>query len=198
MDNKLNEIRRKIRFLRAEMLGAEDNIRKQVNRDEDCSEAAVHLMSMRVVMLGLIGERNRLGGEERLLNVDERLKLDVRAAGRKPSNGAPMRFRRKPAPDLIRDGDRSASGKRVPSNIRSPVPMQSQRKRPEAAVSDETIQALRRRIGELDQLARRLDQSGLDNARAQLLLSRKRAELEDFINRGPRCQHRSMVRPQRG
>ena len=32
MDNKLSEIRRKIRFLRAEMLGAEDNIRKQVNR----------------------------------------------------------------------------------------------------------------------------------------------------------------------
>jgi len=88
MDNKLNEIRRKIRFLRAEMLSAEDNIRKSVNRDEDCAEAAVHLMAMRVVMLGLIGERNRLGGEERLLNVDERLKLDVRAAGRKPSNGA--------------------------------------------------------------------------------------------------------------
>ena len=92
MDNKLNEIRRKIRFLRAEMLSAEDNIRKQVNRNEDCSEAAVHLMSMRVVMLGLIGERNRLGGEERLLNVDERLKLDVRAVSRKPSNGASMRF----------------------------------------------------------------------------------------------------------
>ena len=92
MDNKLNEIRRKIRFLRSEMLGAEDNIRKQVNRDEDCSEAAVHLMAMRVVMLGLIGERNRLGGEERLLNVDERLKLDVRAAGRKPASGTPARF----------------------------------------------------------------------------------------------------------
>ena len=58
-------------------------------------------------------------------------------------------------------------------------------------MSDETVQALRRRIGELDQLARRLNQSGLDSARAQLLLSRKRAELEDFINRGQRCQHRS-------
>ena len=58
-------------------------------------------------------------------------------------------------------------------------------------MSDETIQALRRRIGELDQLARRLDQSGLDNARAQLLLSRKRAELEDLINRGRQCQDRS-------
>jgi hypothetical protein len=89
MDNKLNEIRRKIRFLRAEMLSAEDNIRKRVNRDEDCAEAAVHLMAMRVVMLGLISERNRLGGEERLLYVDERLNLDVSPAGRKSSNGAP-------------------------------------------------------------------------------------------------------------
>ena len=98
MDNKLNEIRRKIRFLRVEMLSAEDNIRKRVNRDEDCSEAAVHLMSMRVVMLGLISERNRLGGEERLLNVDERLKLDVRAVSRKPANGAPARFPAKAGP----------------------------------------------------------------------------------------------------
>jgi hypothetical protein len=100
MDNKLNEIRRKIRFLRAEMLSAEDNIRKRVNRDEDCSEAAVHLMAMRVAMLGLIGERNRLGGEERLLNVDERLKFDVRAASRKPSNGVPARLPAKACPGL--------------------------------------------------------------------------------------------------
>jgi hypothetical protein len=112
MDNKLNEIRRKIRFLRAEMLSAEDNIRKRVNRNEDCSEAAVHLMSMRVVMLGLIGQRNRLGGEERLLNVDERLKLDVRPASRRPSNGAPMRFSAnpKPRPDLA--GTEMARGRR--------------------------------------------------------------------------------------
>ena len=97
MDNKLNEIRRKIRFLRAEMLIAEDNIRQQVNRDEDCSAAAVRLMSMRGAMLGLIRERNRLGGEERLLNVDERLKLDVRAAGRKPANGMPAALSAKAA-----------------------------------------------------------------------------------------------------
>ena len=58
-------------------------------------------------------------------------------------------------------------------------------------MSDDTIEALRRRIAELDRLARQLSQSGLDNARAQLLLSRKRAELEDFINRGQRCQDRS-------
>jgi len=92
VDNKLNEIRRKITFLRSEMLGAEDHIRQQVNRDEDCSAAALRLISMRGAMLDLIRERNRLGGEERLLNVDERLKLDVRAAGRKPANGMPAGF----------------------------------------------------------------------------------------------------------
>ena len=55
---------------------------------------------MRVVMLGLIGERNRLGGDERLLNVDERLKLDCRAARRTPSKGAPERFPAKACPGL--------------------------------------------------------------------------------------------------
>ena len=120
MDNKLNEIRRKIRFLRAEMLGAEDNIRKQVNRDEDCAEAAVHLMSMRVVMLGLIGERNRLGGEERLLNVDERLKLDVRAASRRPSNGAPMRFAAKAGSGF--DPGRGPVGVKKTRPIKNPEP----------------------------------------------------------------------------
>jgi hypothetical protein len=84
MDNKLNEIRRKIRVLRAEMLTAGANIRKQVNQHEDCAVAATHLMAMRAAMVGLLSERNRLGGEERLLNVDERLKLDVRAV-RKPA-----------------------------------------------------------------------------------------------------------------
>ena len=58
-------------------------------------------------------------------------------------------------------------------------------------MSDERLETLRRQIAELDQVIRRLDQSGLDSARAQLLLARKRAELEDFINRGQRCQDRS-------
>jgi len=120
MDNKLNEIRRKIRFLRAEMLSAEDNIRKRVNRDEDCSEAAVHLMSMRVVMLGLISERNRLGGEERLLNVDERLKLDARAAGRRPANGAQARFPAKAGPGL--DPGWRPVGVKKTRHIKNPEP----------------------------------------------------------------------------
>ena len=37
MDNRLNEIRRKISFLRSEMLATEDIISKQINRDEDCT-----------------------------------------------------------------------------------------------------------------------------------------------------------------
>jgi hypothetical protein len=91
MNNKLNEIRRKIRFLRSEMLSAEATIRQQVNRDEDCSEASMQLMAMRVVMLGLIADRNRLGGEERLLDVDARLKLDCRAASRKSLQKSPQK-----------------------------------------------------------------------------------------------------------
>lgn len=94
MDNKLNEIRRKISFLRSEMLSAEATIRKQVNRDQDCAEASTQLLAMRVVMLGLIAERNRLGGEERLLNVGERLKVDYRAVSRKPLKDAPGRCER--------------------------------------------------------------------------------------------------------
>ena len=86
MDNKLNQIRRKISFLRSEMLRYEDTIRKQVNRDEDVSQSSMQLMAMRVVMLGLIAERNRLGGEEQLLNVNERLK--VATVGSKLLKGA--------------------------------------------------------------------------------------------------------------
>ena len=88
MDNRLNEIRKKIRLLRTKMLDSEDTIRQQVNRDQDCAEASVQLMAMRVVMLGLIGERNRLGGEERLLDIEERLKADTRVVGRGPLKGA--------------------------------------------------------------------------------------------------------------
>jgi hypothetical protein len=88
MDNKPNEVRRKISFLRSEMLKAEDTIRKQINRDEDCTETSLRLMAMRTTLLGLIGERNSMGGGERLLDVEERLKAEYRAVSRKPLKGA--------------------------------------------------------------------------------------------------------------
>ena len=85
MDNRLNEIRRRISFLRSEMLATEDIIRKQINRDEDCTDASLELMAMRTTMLG---ERDSLGGSERLLDVEERLKAEYRAVSRKPLKGA--------------------------------------------------------------------------------------------------------------
>ena len=88
MNNKINEIRIKISALRLEMLTLEDAIRLQVNRDEDCSDTALRLMDMRQQMLALIGQRNALGGYERMLNVEERLKADYRAANPKPIKSA--------------------------------------------------------------------------------------------------------------
>ena len=88
MDNKINEIRRKISFLRSEMLDLEDAIRLQVNRDEDCSDTGRRLMDMRRQMVALVGQRDALGGRERVLNVEERLKADYRAVNPKPIKGA--------------------------------------------------------------------------------------------------------------
>jgi len=46
------------------------------------------------------------------------------------------------------------------------------------------IQTLRGRLLDLGSAIRQLNQSGLDSATAQLLMSRKRAELEDLMKRG--------------
>lgn len=64
---------------------------------------------------------------------------------------------------------------------------------------DWKIQTLRGRLVELGSAIRQLNQSGLDSATAQLLLARKRAELEDLIKRG-RADVRTaqVVRPSRG
>jgi hypothetical protein len=46
------------------------------------------------------------------------------------------------------------------------------------------IQTLRGQFLDLASAIRQLNQSGLDSATAQLLMSRKRAELEDLMKRG--------------
>jgi hypothetical protein len=46
------------------------------------------------------------------------------------------------------------------------------------------IQTLRGQLLDLGSAIRQLNQSGLDSATAQILLSRKRAELEDLMKRG--------------
>ena len=61
------------------------------------------------------------------------------------------------------------------------------------------IQTLRGQLVELGSAIRQLNQSGLDSAAAQLLFSRRRAELEDLIKRGrDGVRSAQMVRPQRG
>jgi hypothetical protein len=64
MDNRINEIRRKIRTLRLEMLALSSAIRAQMSRDEDCCDGALRLMAMRREMLTLIERRNAMGGRE--------------------------------------------------------------------------------------------------------------------------------------
>jgi hypothetical protein len=48
-------------------------------------------MDMRGQMLALIRQRNALGGQERVLNVEERLKADYRTVNPKPIKGAQSR-----------------------------------------------------------------------------------------------------------
>jgi hypothetical protein len=73
MDNKINEIRRKISTLRVEMTLIEAAIRDQVNRDLDCSEASYRLLAMRAEVAELIGQWKAAGGGDRLPTVRERL-----------------------------------------------------------------------------------------------------------------------------
>jgi hypothetical protein len=78
MDNRLNEIRRKIRTLRLNMLDMGAAIRDQVNHDRDCTESALRLMAMRQEMTALVGEWTLLGGADRLPTIQERLRENYR------------------------------------------------------------------------------------------------------------------------
>jgi hypothetical protein len=64
MDNRINELRKEIRLLRANMQETEVAMRDQIQHDRDCSEAALRLLAMRGVMAGLACERGRLGDRE--------------------------------------------------------------------------------------------------------------------------------------
>jgi hypothetical protein len=64
MDNKLNEILRKISRLRAEMLSLQDTIRLSVNNGLVWSEMAVRLTAAQAEMVALIRQRNAIGGIE--------------------------------------------------------------------------------------------------------------------------------------
>ena len=84
MDNRINEICRKISALRSQMLAEEVSIRDQVNHDLDCTESSLRLMGMRAEL----GEWKAAGGSDRLPTVAERLTEDYRPVGKKSVKGA--------------------------------------------------------------------------------------------------------------
>jgi len=90
MDNRINEIRRKISALRVEMLAIEDSIRDEINNDLDCTEASLRLMALRREMVELVQQRKIAGDDDRCPTVEERLKENYRSPAKR--NG-PLRAR---------------------------------------------------------------------------------------------------------
>jgi uncharacterized coiled-coil DUF342 family protein len=84
MDNRINEIRRKINFLRAEMVRVEDAMREQIRHDFDSTESALRLMAMRTELAALVAEWRAAGGSERRATVEERLKASPLKTGHRP------------------------------------------------------------------------------------------------------------------
>ena len=78
MDNRINETRRKISALRADMSEVEGAIRNQIKHDLDCAESAMRLMAMRQELAALIGDWKAAGGRDRLPTVEVRPKENRR------------------------------------------------------------------------------------------------------------------------
>jgi hypothetical protein len=102
MDNKLNEIRRKISRLRADMLALQEAVRDLVNHDLDCSELSLRLLAMRAEMVALIRQRNAKGGIEACPDIAERLKQNYRPElRRKTLQEKPLQERPRPRDKLL-------------------------------------------------------------------------------------------------
>lgn len=82
MDNRFNEIRRKISVLRAEMLVTEKAVHDLVNRDLDCTDLSFRLMAMRADLAELVRRWREAGGGDRLSAVAEGLRQDARLRSR--------------------------------------------------------------------------------------------------------------------
>jgi hypothetical protein len=84
MDNRINEICRKISTLRAEMADVEAAIRDLINHDQDCTETSYRLMAMRAEVAALVGAWKAAGGGERLPTFPARLTRGRRVAVNRP------------------------------------------------------------------------------------------------------------------
>ena len=78
MDNRINEIRRKISVLRAEMVRVEKTMHDQIRSDLDCTESALRLMEMRKELASLVADWRAAGGSDPLPTIQERLKANHR------------------------------------------------------------------------------------------------------------------------
>jgi hypothetical protein len=75
MDNRINEVRRKISALRLEMADIEATVRDLVNRDRNCTEQALSQMDLRRKINLLIGEWKAAGGGDVLPDIRGRVRL---------------------------------------------------------------------------------------------------------------------------
>jgi low affinity Fe/Cu permease len=80
MDNRVNEIRRKMSLLRAEMVRVEDAMREQIRHDLDSTESALRQMAMRKELAALVADWRAAGGSAHLPTIQERLKTNNRPA----------------------------------------------------------------------------------------------------------------------
>jgi hypothetical protein len=88
MDNRINEIRRKMSVLRAGMVHVEKTMHDQIRTDLDSTESALRLMEMRKELASLVAEWRAAGGSERLPTIQERLKASHHPL-QKPKSTAP-------------------------------------------------------------------------------------------------------------
>ena len=80
MDNRINEIRREISLLRAEMVRVEETMHEEITHDLDSTETALRLMAMRADLAALVADWKAAGGSEHLPTIEERLKANNRPA----------------------------------------------------------------------------------------------------------------------
>jgi len=80
MDNRINEIRREISLLRAEMVRVEETMHEEIRHDLDSTETALRLMARRADLAALVADWKAAGGSEHLPTIEERLKANNRPA----------------------------------------------------------------------------------------------------------------------
>ena len=79
MDNRINEIRRKINVLRSSMIELEAQVRDQISVGLDCSQAASEQLAARREIARLIGEWKAAGGGDRLPDPASQKRVSKRA-----------------------------------------------------------------------------------------------------------------------